>query len=155
MLDVQGWFLHVGRHGANPDNMHCVPAWLHVHRPQHADHMWGRVLLARWSRLLPQSVIVTLVGSSFFAQIPPKSKKKKGSKKAKNSPKPENVTEIEPQEQSEVTSSEPAVDGVSPLALYGPLYPSFLLLGLRLLDRSFAKPSPLALSILPRIKSLG
>jgi len=89
------------------------------------------------------------------AQIPPKSKKKKGSKKAKNSPKPENVTEIEPQEQSEVTSSEPAVDGVSPLALYGPLYPSFLLLGLRLLDRSFAKPSPLALSILPRIKSLG
>ena len=89
------------------------------------------------------------------AQIPPKSKKKKGSKKAKNLPEPENLVEIEPQEQSEVTSSEPAVDGVSPLALYGPLYPSYLLLGLRLLDRSFAKPSPLALSILPRIKSLG
>jgi len=46
-------------------------------------------------------------------------------------------------------------DGVSPLALYGPLYPSYLLLGLRLLDRSFAKPSPLTLSILPKIKSLG
>ncbi|PBP20818.1 hypothetical protein BUE80_DR008438 [Diplocarpon rosae] len=45
--------------------------------------------------------------------------------------------------------------GVSPLALYGPLYPSYLLFGLRLLDRSFAKPSPLTLSILPKIKSLG
>jgi hypothetical protein len=29
------------------------------------------------------------------------------------------------------------------------------LLGLRLLDRSFAKPSPLVLNVLPRIKSLG
>jgi hypothetical protein len=41
------------------------------------------------------------------------------------------------------------------LALYGPLYPSYLLLSLRLLDRSFARSSPLALSLLPRIKSLG
>jgi Mtf2 family len=40
-------------------------------------------------------------------------------------------------------------------SVYGPLYPSHLLLGLRLLDRSFAKPSPLALNVLPRIKSLG
>jgi hypothetical protein len=46
-------------------------------------------------------------------------------------------------------------NGVSSLALYGPLYPSYLLLGLRLLDRSFAKPSPLTLSILPKIKELG
>lgn len=46
-------------------------------------------------------------------------------------------------------------DGISPLALYGPLYPSYLLLGLRLLDRSFAKSSPLALTLLPKIKSLG
>lgn len=46
-------------------------------------------------------------------------------------------------------------DGVSPLTFYGPLYPSHLLLGLRLLDRSFSQPSALALSILPRIKSLG
>lgn len=44
---------------------------------------------------------------------------------------------------------------VSPLAFYGPLYPSYLLLGLRLLDRSFVRPSPLTLSILPKIKSLG
>ncbi|TVY49234.1 hypothetical protein LOCC1_G000804 [Lachnellula occidentalis] len=44
---------------------------------------------------------------------------------------------------------------VSALTFYGPLYPSYLLFGIRLLDRSFAKPSPLALSILPKIKSLG
>ncbi|KAH8645816.1 hypothetical protein BX600DRAFT_164177 [Xylariales sp. PMI_506] len=41
------------------------------------------------------------------------------------------------------------------LFVFGPLYPSFLLLGLRKLDQSFAKSSPLALSILPRIKALG
>ncbi len=41
------------------------------------------------------------------------------------------------------------------LSLYGPLYPSFLLFGLRLMDRSFTKSSPLALAILPKIKSLG
>jgi hypothetical protein len=44
---------------------------------------------------------------------------------------------------------------VAPLTLYGPLYPSYLLLGLRLLDRSFTKPSPLTLCMLPKIKSLG
>ncbi|EPE27853.1 hypothetical protein GLAREA_04644 [Glarea lozoyensis ATCC 20868] len=41
------------------------------------------------------------------------------------------------------------------LTFYGPLYPSYLLLGIRLLDRDFVKPSPLALSVLPKIKSLG
>lgn len=41
------------------------------------------------------------------------------------------------------------------LAVHGPLYPSHLLLSLRLLDRSFEKPSPLVLNILPRVKSLG
>lgn len=51
--------------------------------------------------------------------------------------------------------SSPIKDEISKLELYGPLYPSYLLLGLRLLDRSFAKPSPLALSVLPKIKSLG
>lgn len=44
---------------------------------------------------------------------------------------------------------------VSPLQLYGPLYPSYLLLALRLLDRSFSQPSPLTLALLPKIKSLG
>ncbi|KAH6638525.1 hypothetical protein BKA67DRAFT_528935 [Truncatella angustata] len=41
------------------------------------------------------------------------------------------------------------------LYIYGPLYPSFLLFGLRRLDNAFATPSPLALSVLPRIKELG
>jgi hypothetical protein len=41
------------------------------------------------------------------------------------------------------------------LAFYGPLYPSYLLLGIRLLDREFSRPSPLALAILSKIKSLG
>jgi hypothetical protein len=41
------------------------------------------------------------------------------------------------------------------LSIHGPLYPSHLLLGLRLLDRSFTKPSQLVLNILPRIKSMG
>ncbi|ORY61038.1 uncharacterized protein BCR38DRAFT_443289 [Pseudomassariella vexata] len=51
-----------------------------------------------------------------------------------------------------------AVDGTEHrlnLYVYGPLYPQFLLLGLRLLDTSFTASSPLALSVLPRIKELG
>lgn len=42
-----------------------------------------------------------------------------------------------------------------PLTFYAPIYASHLLLSLRLLDRSFSRPSPLTLSLLPRIKSLG
>jgi hypothetical protein len=41
------------------------------------------------------------------------------------------------------------------LYIFGPLYPSSLLFGLRLLDKAFATPSLLALSVLPRIKALG
>jgi len=44
---------------------------------------------------------------------------------------------------------------VSALQFYGPLYPSYLLMSIRLLDRGFEQPSPLALSVLPKIKSLG
>jgi hypothetical protein len=65
---------------------------------------------------------------------------------------------ILPLEDKQTMHFEPIVhegQEISPLAFYGPLYPSYLLLGLRLLDRSFAKPSPLTLSILPKIKSLG
>lgn len=63
-----------------------------------------------------------------------------------------------PLEEEQISPFEPIThegQAVSPLAFYGPLYPSYLLLGLRLLDRSFAKPSPFTLSILPKIKSLG
>lgn len=69
-----------------------------------------------------------------------KSTKKRKGRKSKGS------TEVEHQ-----SAEESELD----LAVYGPLYPSHLLLSLRLLDREFAKPSPLVLNILPRIKSLG
>jgi pentatricopeptide repeat protein len=49
----------------------------------------------------------------------------------------------------------PQLDEKLNLYIYGPLYPSFLLFGLRLLDRAFAQPSTLTLSVLPRIKELG
>ncbi|KAI1385152.1 uncharacterized protein F4822DRAFT_335455 [Hypoxylon trugodes] len=41
------------------------------------------------------------------------------------------------------------------LYIHGPLYPAYLLLALRRLDNGFRMPSPLAFSILPRIKELG
>ncbi|KAH8595296.1 hypothetical protein B0O99DRAFT_623708 [Bisporella sp. PMI_857] len=73
----------------------------------------------------------------------PNTKRGRNSKK-KVDETPEEPLKIAPQE-----------EGISALARDGPLYPSHLLLGLRLLDRSFAKPSLLTLSILPKIKSLG
>lgn len=45
--------------------------------------------------------------------------------------------------------------GKLPLHIYGPLYPTYLLNALRLLDTQFARSSPLALHILPRVKELG
>ncbi|KAH7627742.1 hypothetical protein B0T09DRAFT_170402 [Sordaria sp. MPI-SDFR-AT-0083] len=49
---------------------------------------------------------------------------------------------------------EPGQERLS-MHLYGPLYPAYLLYGLRLLDTSFSRSSPLALNVLPRIKELG
>lgn len=77
-------------------------------------------------------------------------KKKRGKK---SSPDQKESLQHNPQ-QTQVTLDSP-VPEMSPLEFYGPLYPSYLLLGLRLLDRSFTRPSPLTLSILPEIKSLG
>ena len=57
-------------------------------------------------------------------------------------------------QQTRVSLDSP-VKEMSPLEFYGPLYPAYLLLGLRLLDNSFVRSSPLALAILPTIKSLG
>jgi hypothetical protein len=45
--------------------------------------------------------------------------------------------------------------GKLPLDQYGPLYPAYLLEALKLFDTHFARPSPLALQILPRVKELG
>jgi hypothetical protein len=42
-----------------------------------------------------------------------------------------------------------------PLHIYGPLYPAYLLNALALFDTQFARSSPLALHILPRVKELG
>ncbi|KJZ73395.1 hypothetical protein HIM_07189 [Hirsutella minnesotensis 3608] len=39
--------------------------------------------------------------------------------------------------------------------VHGPLYPHFISYGLKHLGRSFARPSPLAFNVLPRIKELG
>lgn len=41
------------------------------------------------------------------------------------------------------------------MEIYGPIYPMLLLDGLRLLDTKFSRSSPLAFSLLPRIKQLG
>jgi hypothetical protein len=80
-------------------------------------------------------------------------------RKTKNLKGARKQTQKELVSKSSSTTSAPLLespeDGISALALYGPLYPSYLLLGLRLLDRSFSKPSPLTLSLLPKIKSLG
>lgn len=57
--------------------------------------------------------------------------------------------------EEDITSDSDVESEISPLELYGPLYPSHLLLGLRLLDRGFSRPSSLSRSILPRIKSFG
>ncbi|KAM7196254.1 hypothetical protein V8F20_007094 [Naviculisporaceae sp. PSN 640] len=46
-------------------------------------------------------------------------------------------------------------DGKLSMNIHGPLYPSYLLFALRLLDQSFARPSPMTLNLLPRIKELG
>ncbi len=42
-----------------------------------------------------------------------------------------------------------------PLHIYGPLYPRYLLHALRLFDTQFARSSPLALHLLPRVRELG
>ncbi|KAK4146690.1 uncharacterized protein C8A04DRAFT_34873 [Dichotomopilus funicola] len=42
-----------------------------------------------------------------------------------------------------------------PLNIYGPLYPAYLLTALRHFDTRFARSSPLAMQILPRVKALG
>lgn len=89
------------------------------------------------------------------------SKKRVKKHKTANSPKTLKMAPGKldlPPEEERISQFDPIIHKgqvVSPLAFYGPLYPSYLLLGLRLLDRSFAKPSPLTLSILPKIKSLG
>lgn len=72
--------------------------------------------------------------------------KKKGSKASRKK-----VVETTSEESKVVTPAAEPLD----INLYFPLYASYLLYGLRLLHHSFAKHSPLACNVLPRIKSLG
>lgn len=85
----------------------------------------------------------------------PPAPKKRGRKPKKDFKKAEAKADITKTPEVSPSGVQDDVGGVPPLSLYGPLYPSFVLFGLRLFDRSFARSSPLALSILPRIKSMG
>ncbi|KAG9246192.1 hypothetical protein BJ878DRAFT_498197 [Calycina marina] len=83
-------------------------------------------------------------------------KLKKKSKAAAAAAEAEEEADEQPDIEPEPVPAQPVTEeGISALARDGPLYPSHLLLGLRLLDRSFSKPSMLTLSVLPKIKSLG
>lgn len=100
--------------------------------------------------------VFSLVAKLGLANTPTSQAGPKGSKSKKTRGKntsPEAISEKI--EQAELNQLVEADNGVSPLKLYGPLYPSFLLLGLRLLDRGFARPSALTLALLPKIKSFG
>ncbi|KFY29622.1 hypothetical protein V494_08602 [Pseudogymnoascus sp. VKM F-4513 (FW-928)] len=77
------------------------------------------------------------------AAAPPKKRGSKASRKK--------VVETTTEETTGVTPAPEPLD----INLYFPLYSSYLLYGLRLLHHSFAKHSPLACNVLPRIKSLG
>jgi hypothetical protein len=109
--------------------------------------LWG-IMEKEVFSLIPKMGLEEL--PAVVEQPPPSKTKKSGKKTRASKAKPENgesqqITPIDTTDES----------GVSALSLYGPLYPSYLLLGLRLLDRSFARPSLLALSLLPKIKSMG
>lgn len=61
------------------------------------------------------------------------------------------------QEEPEIPPEEVKQTPAAPLdmEIYGPIYPQLLLEGLNLLDNKFARPSPYAMHLLPRIKQLG
>ena len=90
--------------------------------------------------------LVTKLGLNVGALAPDAPQPKKA-KKAK-------AKQVEVQK-NEVVAAKSPVEGISALDFYGPLYPTYLLLALRVFDRSFAQSSALTLTILPKIKSLG
>ncbi|KAK7991347.1 hypothetical protein PG996_013601 [Apiospora saccharicola] len=59
------------------------------------------------------------------------------------------------EDRSRELSEEELVERRQNMYQYGPLYPAFLLKGLRLLDTKFPMSSRLTLSVLPRVKELG
>ena len=76
--------------------------------------------------------------------------KKRGRKSRKSK-----QAERSPVTTTKMTPLPPTAETIKALQLYGPLYPEHLLFGLRCLANNFAKPSPLTLSVLSKIKSLG
>ncbi|KAL7620104.1 hypothetical protein AAE478_010654 [Parahypoxylon ruwenzoriense] len=77
-----------------------------------------------------------------------KSAKKKASKRKR-------MKFLDPIEEVAYDEEQAPSDDKLSLYVYGPLYPAYLLLALRRLDSGFRVSSPLAFSVLPRIKELG
>jgi hypothetical protein len=99
--------------------------------------------------------LISKMGLEEVTAVPDQTTPVKPTKRNKRSRKPEIEQDVKDVQKFIAPEASDSINGVSPLSLYGPLYPSYLLLGLRLLDRAFARPSPLALSLLPKIKSMG
>lgn len=58
-------------------------------------------------------------------------------------------------ESADAATSKPAAKPLLNMDTYGPIYPMLLLDALNMFDKKFSRPSPLAFSLLPRIKQLG
>lgn len=79
-----------------------------------------------------------------------KEMKGKPNKKAKRRSSKQAVTDDSSSSSTQQTADEKRV-----MDVHGPLYPQFISSGLQLFDTAFARPSPFAFQILPRIKELG
>lgn len=88
--------------------------------------------------------------------LPPQPTKPPKPTKAKRSRRKKVEVESQPETQEvEQAQQEPTPKATLSMDIYGPIYPMLVLDGLRLLDSKFSRPSPLTLSLLPRIKQLG
>ncbi|KAH8757264.1 hypothetical protein F5883DRAFT_160396 [Diaporthe sp. PMI_573] len=80
------------------------------------------------------------------SQLQPKPQKQKRRKKKKAAAEEENADSAD-----SVVPPKPHLN----MDTYGPIYPMLLLDALHMFDKKFSRPSPLAFSLLPRIKQLG
>ncbi|KAK7745824.1 hypothetical protein SLS53_002541 [Cytospora paraplurivora] len=97
--------------------------------------------------------VFPLVEKLGIAEVPqnPLAASPKPLKKAKRGKK---KVDVEPEAEEVPEPAQPPKATLS-MEIYGPIYPMLVLDGLRLLDSKFSRPSPLAFSLLPRIKQLG
>ena len=93
--------------------------------------------------------MVERLGIGNAKEEPEAARKETGEAKKKKKNK-KNKKEVEPADRT-IQFRESSLS----MEQYGPLYSVHLLTGLRLLDRGFATPSPLALNVLPRVLELG